>query len=119
VTPGSGSTPGNVGVSIDATGLAAGVYTGSVSVSADGAGNTPLTVPISLTIASAGAPNLTVSPTTLSFTYQIGGAIPAAQTVSVASSGTALSYTASAANPWLSALPVNGTTCDCRKPHPS
>jgi hypothetical protein len=110
VTPSNGPTPGNVGVSVDATGLTPGTYTGSVSITAPGAGNTPLTVPVSFAVAAAGLPNLSASPATLSFSYQVGGAIPAAQTVSVTSSGTALGYTASAANPWLTALPVNGTT---------
>src|SRR5215831_16771538 len=68
----------------------------------------PQTVPVSIAAAS---PNLTVSPVTLSFTYQIGGAIPAAQTIQVASDASALSYTASASgDAWLTTLPVDGTT---------
>jgi len=110
VASSSGATPGSVDVSVDATGMAAGSYTGSVSIAAAGAGNTPLAVSVRLSVAAAALPNLTVSPTTLSFNYQIGGTIPAAQTISVASSGTALSYTASAGSSWLTALPVNGTT---------
>jgi dUTPase len=123
----SGATPGSASISVDPTGLAAGTYTGSVNIAAEGAGNT-LIVPVSLNVvkrspsrplrsslavtAAATVPNLTVSPMTLSFTYQIGGAVPAAQTVlPVASDGSALSYTASASgDSWLTALPVNGTT---------
>jgi hypothetical protein len=110
-TPASGAPPASASVSVDTTGLAPGTYTGSVSIAVLGGGNTPLVVPVSLAV-TASLPNLTVSPTTLSFTYQIGGAIPAAQTVSaVASDGPALSYTASASGGgWLTALPVSGTT---------
>jgi hypothetical protein len=110
-TPGSGASPGSAGVSVDATGLTAGTYTGSVSITATGAGNTPLVVPVRLTVTGGALPNLSVSPTTLSFTYQIGGTIPAAQTISVTSDASGLSYTASASGgSWLTALPVSGTT---------
>jgi hypothetical protein len=110
-TPASDASPGSAGVSVDATGLTAGTYTGSVSITATGAGNTPLVVPVRLTVTGAALPNLSVSPTTLSFSYQIGGTIPAAQTISVASDASSLSYTASASGgSWLTALPVSGTT---------
>jgi hypothetical protein len=110
-TPAGGATPGSAGVSVDATGLTAGTYTGSVSITATGAGNTPLVVPVRLTVTEASLPNLSVSPTTLSFTYQIGDTIPAAQTISVASGAPGLSYSASASGgSWLTALPVSGTT---------
>jgi hypothetical protein len=111
VTPASGATPESTSVTVDATGLAAGTYTGSVTIAVPGGGNTPLVVPVSLTVL-ASLPNLTVSPTTLSFTYQLGGAIPAAQTISAAASdGSALSDTAAASGGgWLTALPVSGAT---------
>jgi hypothetical protein len=111
VTPTSGGTSGNASVSVDATGLTAGTYTGSVNIAVPGGGNTPLVAPVRLNVTGASLPNLTVSPTILSFTYQMGGAIPAAQTISVASDASALSYTASASGgSWLNALPVSGTT---------
>src|SRR2546429_537368 len=54
---------------------------------------------------------LTVTPTTLSFNYQIGSAVPGAQSVSVTASPAALSFTASTSGgTWLSAAPMNGTT---------
>jgi hypothetical protein len=54
---------------------------------------------------------LTVTPTTLSFNYQIGSAVPGAQSVSVTASPSALSFTASTSGgTWLSAAPMNGTT---------
>src|SRR5947199_39661 len=54
---------------------------------------------------------LTVTPTTLSFTYQIGSAVPGPPPVSVTASPAALSFTASTfGGTWLSAAPMNGTT---------
>ncbi|PYY19302.1 MAG: hypothetical protein DMG60_04840 [Acidobacteria bacterium] len=99
---GAGTTPGNVTVSIKTTGLAAGTYNGTVSVAASGAGNSPQSVAVTLTVTNP--PNLTVSPASLAFSYAIGDMAPAAQTISVGSSGAALSYTvASSGGTWLSA----------------
>jgi hypothetical protein len=52
---------------------------------------------------------MTVSPATLSFSFQTGSAAPAAQTISVA--GTGLNYTAAATGgTWLAATPASGPT---------
>jgi len=84
VTPGSGSTPANLAVAVNTNGLAAGSYSGTVKIASSGAINSPLTVPVTLTIVPAAT--LVVSPVTLTFpTYQIGGAAPQPQTVSVTS----------------------------------
>jgi uncharacterized protein (TIGR03437 family) len=57
---------------------------------------------------------LSANPTSLSFAYTIGGAAPAAQTVSITATGSAMSFTASASstsgNNWLSVTPGSGTT---------
>jgi len=111
-SPASGTTSGTESVSVNPTGLAAGTYTGTVSVASTGAGNSPQTVAVTLTVTAA--PNLTLTPNTLSFSYQIGGSTPAAQSFSVASTGAALSYTVTtstaAGGSWLSASPASGTT---------
>ena len=99
---GGGTTPGNVTVSIKTTGLTAGTYNGIVSVAASGAGNTPQSVAVTLIVANP--PNLTISPSSLAFSYTIGDMVPASQAISVGSSGTALSYTvATSGGTWLSA----------------
>jgi uncharacterized protein (TIGR03437 family) len=58
--------------------------------------------------------SLAASPTTLSFSYSVGGVAPASQSVSVTSLGSALSFTAAATTTsgsnWLSVSPSNGTT---------
>ena len=108
-TPASGTTPGTLSVAVNPMGLTAGTYTGTVSVAATGAGNSPQTVAVTLTVTSA-TPNLTLSPTTLSYTYQIGGTTPAAQSVSVTSTGSALNFAVTTNQSWLTATPASGTT---------
>lgn len=101
VTPTSGSTPLGINVTADPTGLAAGSYTGSITV------NT-LTIPVVLVV--SGAPTITASPTSLQFSYQLGGAIPSSQSISATSSSGALNATVSTPTSWLSVSPSSGTT---------
>ena len=55
--------------------------------------------------------NLSLTPSTLTFTYQIGGTVPAAQNVTVGSTGSALNYTVTTSGgSWLSASPSSGST---------
>ena len=60
VSPTSGTTPANIVVSVNPTGLAVGTYTGSVSISVPGAGNSPLNLPITLTVSAPVAATPTV-----------------------------------------------------------
>jgi hypothetical protein len=50
VSPVSGTAPSSVAVSVNISGLAAGTYNGSITISATGATNTPVTVPVTLTV---------------------------------------------------------------------
>lgn len=109
-TPASGSTPGSVSVSVTPQSLAAGTYTGSVTLTSSGASNSPKTIPITLTVTSATLPTLSAAPSNLSFTYQTGGATPAAQPVNLTSSSGALSYTIASSAAWLVATPASGST---------
>jgi hypothetical protein len=108
-TPASGTTPGNVSVSVTPGSLSAGTYTGSVTITSSGASNSPKSVPVTLTVTSATTPTLTVSPLSLSFSYQTGGSTPAAQPVTLSSSS-ALNYTAVSSAAWLNATPASGAT---------
>jgi uncharacterized protein (TIGR03437 family) len=60
------------------------------------------------------AQTLTASPTSLSFTYQVGAEAPAAKAVQVTSSGSAIPFTAAAATAsggdWLKITPASGNT---------
>ena len=113
ITPLTGTTPGNLSVLVTPGLLSAGTYSGTVTITATTAGvaNSPVTVPVTLTV-SAGS--LTLSATSMNFTSTVSGTAPAAQTVTVGSSGAALSYNAVAATTtspsWLSVTPASGTT---------
>jgi hypothetical protein len=109
VTPASGTTPGNLSVSINPSGLTAGTYTGNVTVTSSGASNSPKNVPVTLTVTAATSPTMTVSPLNLTFNYQSGGTTPAAQTVNVTASS-ALSYSTGTNAAWLSVSPASGNT---------
>src|SRR5450631_872133 len=62
------------------------------------------TVIMNATVTASSNPSITLSPTSLNFSYTIGGSTPGAQSIGVTSSGTALSYTiAAAGGSWLSA----------------
>ncbi|MGA3078883.1 MAG: IPT/TIG domain-containing protein, partial [Bryobacteraceae bacterium] len=50
VAPTSGTTSASLTVSVNAAGLAAGAYNGSITVTSASAGNSPLTVPVALTV---------------------------------------------------------------------
>lgn len=62
-------------------------------------------------IHAATTSDLTFVPTTMAFKYTIGGALPAAQTLQIKSTGTALAFTIPVpAAPWLSLSAYSGTT---------
>jgi uncharacterized protein (TIGR03437 family) len=103
VSPTSGSTssssPGTLAISVNPASLSAGSYTGTVAVTPTGGTASNITVNLTVT-----TPNVTVSPTSLAFTYQAGGNTPAAQNVTV--SGGGFSATTSSTGNWLSVSPA-------------
>jgi hypothetical protein len=114
-TASNGTTPGTISVSTSLSGLAAGTYNGTVTVTSTGATNSPLAIPVTLTVGNP-AP-LGSSPSSLTFSYQLGGTAPAAQTLSISApsgSTAAFNYSVAAATStggsWLSATPTSGTT---------
>ena len=50
ISPTTGSAPGNLAMTVNTAGLAAGTYTATITVTAPGATNSPLTVPVTLTV---------------------------------------------------------------------
>ena len=110
VKAGSGKTPGSISIVADSTGMSAGTYSGTVIVASSDAENGPIPLAITLTVAP---PALTLAPTTLSFTAQVGGVAPPVELVTTGSSnGAAIGYsvTASSAENWLSVKPATATT---------
>ena len=108
----SSTTPGTVVVSVSPGTLPAGSYTGTVLISPTG--GSLLSVGVTFTI--QGAPMVSASPSTLTYSYQLGGTTPASQPVQVNGSATGLPYsvqvsTASGTG-WLSVNKTSGTTPD-------
>ncbi|PYP92404.1 MAG: hypothetical protein DMG65_04180 [Candidatus Angelobacter sp. Gp1-AA117] len=52
VSPGSGSVPGSFSASVNIAGLAGGTYQGTITITAAGAANSPVTIPVTLTVSS-------------------------------------------------------------------
>src|SRR6185312_4677315 len=83
--PSSGSTaPGSnqVSVLVQPNLLSPGTYTGKVRITATSGtvADSPIDVPVTLTVTGS---NMTVSPTSLSFSQTAGGAAPATQSLTV------------------------------------
>ncbi len=114
VSPSGGTTPGTLTVSVTPGALAAGTYSGSVTVT-PGGGLPVTTIPVTLTVTSTATPTLTVAPNPITFTYQAGSStLPAGQAVTITSSGTPVSYNAAvtifSGGSWLTLFPISGTT---------
>jgi hypothetical protein len=58
ISPASGTAPSTLTASISISGLAAGDYNGTITISATGATNSPVSVPVTLTVNSAGGTEL-------------------------------------------------------------
>jgi uncharacterized protein (TIGR03437 family) len=90
---GGGATPAPLSVTVNPVGLAAGVYHGQIVVTSSGASNSPLDVPVTLTI--SGSPVLNTTVNFLEFTAQVGGGSSTNQQITVtASDGSAVQVSA-------------------------
>lgn len=107
VTPNTGAAPGSFYVTANPGGLAAGVYTGQVNIFATGAINN-ISIPVSFVVTGPASPALTFYPTALSFTYQINGTLPAAQTISASTSVPAVVAASVTTGSWLAVTPSVG-----------
>jgi hypothetical protein len=94
--------------------LANGVYTGTITVTAANAANSPVNVPVVLTVVGStatGGGSLTLSSSSMTFSAQQSGSAPASQTLSVsASTNTSYTATASSSGNWLSVSPTGSLT---------
>ena len=91
------STPVSLFVFVDARTLSQGVYNGSIAITASGAANSPLSIPVTLTVGTPASGPFSVDQTSLSFTGQTGGSSPSAQQLNVSSSPSGMTFSASAA----------------------
>ena len=106
---GAGS-PGTFTISANPSGQSSGIYNGSVILTP--AGGTPLTIPVTVTLGTAAT--IVLNPQVFSFAYQTGTATPAAQTLSVSSTGSAVTFgvtgTTQTGGNWLVISPQTGVT---------
>ena len=112
VTPDSGTLPASLSIAVDATGLSSGTYSGQVRVDSPGAANGPLTFPVTLSVSANGL--ILVSPTELSFNFQIGMAAPPVQPLIIGTTGGTTTFTIQTLTNncgagWLTVSPVSGT----------
>ena len=109
LSPASGT--GNTAVTLTVTtgSLTAGNYSATVAMNAVGASS--VTVPVTVTVATAPVPPaIGASPTSLSFAATQGGANPAPQILNISNAGSGtLSWTASDNAAWLTLSPSSGT----------
>lgn len=105
VIPASGTAPGSASVSVNISGLSVGTYAGLIQYRATD-GSLLATVQVTLAVTA----QLSVSPTSLSFSAMQGGANPPSQTLSINSSGGSVNFGVSASVSWLSFSPFTGST---------
>lgn len=108
VSPLSGKTQFSLSVRVNPTSLPAGVQSTAIVITSAGAANSPISVPVTLTVRNP-APTMTATPGSLTFNYQTDGSAPADQTMAVTTSGEPLSFTAAVGGAaWLSVAPTSG-----------
>lgn len=113
VSPFSGNTPAALIVSVNSIGLAAGSYSGSVSASSAACGATPV-LPVTVTVSAAPgpvpSPVLTITPSSLAFTYQTGSVNPFDQTISLGGSAGQIFTATASSSGWLAVSPPGAAT---------
>jgi uncharacterized protein (TIGR03437 family) len=104
------STPLSLQVVYNPGALTPNTYGGSVSISSSKLPSSPLTVPVTLSITAS--TTVAITPTSLTFNQPSGGALPAAQTVTLTSSATGASFQTSIPSTqvcsWLQISPTSG-----------
>lgn len=108
----AGGSTQSVTVSIVTTNLAVGTYTASITFSDYNDGNDKISATITYTVST---PHFLTSPSSLSFSANVGWNDPSSQSVTLLSSGTigwnaSVSYTGGPQTGWLSLNAYNGTT---------
>ncbi len=109
----NGSLPVNILVAGDATRLAPGIYTGTLTVTVAAATNSPMDVPVTFAVGTYGTNTLSTTPSAMTFSAQAGGANPPAQTLLVDGLAGQVDFVALPAvnngAGWLQVSPASGT----------
>ncbi|HWZ45574.1 MAG TPA: family 16 glycoside hydrolase [Candidatus Saccharimonadales bacterium] len=107
LSPASGTNTGTLTASVNIAGLAEGVYSTGITVTASGATNSPQTVSVSLVISS---PKLGIAPSPIVFTGFQGQPDPTPVPMTIANlGGGTVNWTASSNTPWLTLSSTSGT----------
>ena len=108
LTQSSGGFPGTVAGIANAAGLAAGSYTGSISISGTGPGGTQtITIPVTLTVNSPAV--LTANPTAISMASSYPAGSATGYTIQTGAPGLAFTALTSASSAgWLTVSPTSG-----------
>ena len=111
VSPSNGNAPQSLQMSAAVGALAAGMYTGHVTVTAAGAQGSPATVTVTFNVSPPPPPpTLSVSSTAVTLNGTAGSATNPSSNVTVSNSGTGtLNFDASSDASWLGASPGSGT----------
>lgn len=108
----SGNTPDKFAINYNTSALAPGVYSDSIQVTSAQAANSPVWVKVNMTI-NAVAKFLDVSPDSLQFSAQEGGANPASQSFAVTETGGfVIAYNLSETASWINLNKAGGNTPD-------
>jgi len=91
VSPTAGATPGTLTVTVNPAGLPIGPYQGMITIIAVGASTPNITVQVNLNVSSQ--PLLDLSTNSLSFSYQVGGALPVDQFITPNGTTPGMAYT--------------------------
>ncbi|HTB10815.1 MAG TPA: IPT/TIG domain-containing protein [Bryobacteraceae bacterium] len=104
LTPSSGNLPGTISVLVNPSALPLGVNTVDIQFSATGFAT--ITIPVTVTVEQP-QPTLVLSASSLNFVTP--PAIPAAQTLTLTTTGGPVTFSAAVASaPWLTVAPANG-----------
>jgi uncharacterized protein (TIGR03437 family) len=110
------STPYSLIVTANPSGLAASATPYAASLTITPSGGTPTVV--NATFAISGLPVVSATPTTLAFTYSVGGSNPSNQTVAVTGGGAAATFSVSTSSSgWLTVSPNCTATTPCTTPN--
>jgi len=103
------TTPATLSVRVNPNGLGVGLHTTGIQIIAPGASNSPITVPVTLSVKNV-APTIGAIPGLVTFNYRTDQAGPiAAQNLSITTTGEPVSYTATATGvSWLKLSPTSG-----------
>jgi len=115
-TPISATTQTTLTVTANPTGLTASSTAYAAVLTIQPTGGT--TVTVNVTLAVAGAPVVSATPTTMTFAYASGGSNPPTQTISVTGGGAAAPFAVSTSSSgWLSVTPVCASASPCTTPN--